>query len=107
MKNERIGIYIEQLNDMYGCLLTEKQRQALRLYYDCDISLNEIAEQWGVTRQAVRDLVERSAGILTDFEEKLHLLDKKAELKKLSSEIQSELKNDELIRRLQKFTEEF
>ena len=67
------------LNAVYGSLLTEKQREFLELYYDCDVSLNEIAEQYGISRQAVRDAIVRGEKVLSEFEAKLGLLKRRAE----------------------------
>ncbi len=67
------------LNAVYGSLLTEKQREFLELYYDCDVSLNEIAEQYGISRQAVRDAIVRGEKALSEFEAKLGLLERRAE----------------------------
>ncbi len=80
MTKETVGVYISTLNDLYGNLLTQKQREMLRLYYDCDTSLAEIATQYGVTRQAVRDVVERSVATLEGYEAALHLAQKKGDL---------------------------
>ncbi len=61
------------LFDFYGDLLTEKQRELFDLYYNEDLSLSEIAENAGITRQAVRDSVKRSEHTLTGLESKLGL----------------------------------
>jgi len=55
--DERYNVSL--LNDYYGNLLTEHQRDMIRLYYDCDVSLNEIAEEYGISRQAVRYAIVR------------------------------------------------
>jgi hypothetical protein len=62
------------LFDFYGQLLTDKQRLFFSLYHQDDLSLGEIAEQYGVTRQAVYDTLRRSQNTLMDFEEKLGLI---------------------------------
>ena len=56
------------LNAFYGGLLTDRQRQALRLYYEEDYSLGEIAEQLGCTRQSVHELIARSGEKLRAYE---------------------------------------
>lgn len=61
------------LVDFYGQLLTDKQGQAMELYYDDDLSLGEIAQSLDISRQAVHDLVKRSGRILEEYEEKLGL----------------------------------
>jgi predicted DNA-binding protein YlxM (UPF0122 family) len=58
------------LYDFYGDLLTERQREFYDLYYNEDLSLAEIAENYGITRQGVRDVIVRAEAILNDFEEK-------------------------------------
>ncbi len=59
------------LFDFYGDLLTEKQRELFDLYYNEDLSLSEIAENVGITRQAVRDSVKRAERTLKDMESRL------------------------------------
>ena len=63
-----------RLFDMYGGLLTEKQQQCLRFYFYDDLSLTEIAEEMGVSRQAVHDLLKRVEQTLERNEKKLGLL---------------------------------
>ncbi len=65
---------INLLYDFYGQLLTERQRRFVELYYAHDLSLGEIAEQFDVSRQAVYDILKRSEQSLTDYEEKLGLV---------------------------------
>jgi len=64
------------LFDFYGPLLTEKQRQMVALYYDDDLSLTEIAQEYGISRQAIYDLLKRTEAILEDYESKLGLVEK-------------------------------
>lgn len=59
------------LLDFYGSVLTDKQRVILTEYYDEDLSLAEIAENLGITRQGVRDAIKHGEATLTDLEEKL------------------------------------
>lgn len=63
-----------RLFDIYGGLLTEKQQQCLNFYFNDDLSLTEIAEEVGVSRQAIHDLLKRVEQILERNEEKLGLL---------------------------------
>ncbi len=58
------------LFDFYGELLTGKQREYYDLHYNEDLSLHEIAEQNGVSRQAVWDIIRRAEAAMTDMEEK-------------------------------------
>ena len=65
------NVEITILLDIYGEMLTEKQRDYLNYYYNDDLSLSEIAENEGITRQGVRDAVKRAETILVDMESKL------------------------------------
>ena len=67
---------ISLLYDFYGRLLTEKQRQVMELYHEENLSLAEIAEEFGISRQGVADMVKRCDKKLRDYEDKLHLVDK-------------------------------
>lgn len=64
---------IGTLRAYYGALITEKQNEWLRLHYDEDISLGELAEMYSVSRQAVLDGIKRGEKALRDFESKLGL----------------------------------
>lgn len=67
---------INFLYDFYQTLLTDKQRIYMQLYYLDDLSLGEIAEEYGVSRQAVYDNVRRTEAMLEDYEAKLKLFSK-------------------------------
>lgn len=67
---------INLLYDFYGAMLTERQRKFIELYYCHDLSLGEISEQFGVSRQSVHDTLKRSEEALRKFEEKLGLVEK-------------------------------
>lgn len=64
------------LLSVYGALLTDKQFDTMEYYYDEDLSLGEIAENTGISRQGVRDFIKRSEEILDFYEEKLGLCEK-------------------------------
>ena len=66
-------LQVALLLDYYGALLTDKQRDFISLYYDEDLSLSEIAENSGITRQGVHDNIKRAAAELKAYEEKLGL----------------------------------
>lgn len=59
------------LTDYYGEMLTENQRKFLDYYYNDDLSLAEIAENEGITRQGVRDAIKRAEAQLFEMESKL------------------------------------
>ena len=64
------------LYDFYGELLTEHQRNVYEDAVYNDMSLSEIAEEYGISRQGVHDLIKRCDKILIGYEEKLHLVEK-------------------------------
>ena len=66
--------------DFYGEMLTQKQRDFIDLYYNEDLSLAEIAENEGISRQGVRDSIKRAENQLFEMESKLHLAANFAEL---------------------------
>jgi uncharacterized protein len=84
---------VNLLYDFYSSLLTEKQRMMWELYYHEDWSLSEIAEQQAVSRQAVFEVVKRAEAILTELEEKLHLLRKYLQRQKLAQEVLQQLES--------------
>ena len=65
------SVEIGTLYAFYGGLLTQRQQDALRLHYEEDLSLGEIAEELGVSRQNVHELITRSAQKLHKYEEAL------------------------------------
>ena len=71
-KNLEIGLLL----DFYGELISDSRRQAAELYYNEDLSLAEIAEDVGITRQGVRDSIAKAKAQLTEYEEKLGLAEK-------------------------------
>lgn len=68
-KNVQIGL----LFSIYRNMLTDRQAESVDLYYNEDLSLAEIGEHLGITRQGVRDNIKRAEHILFDVEEKLGL----------------------------------
>ena len=76
------------LYDFYGELLTEHQRAVYEDVVFNDLSLAEIAEEQGISRQGVHDLIKRCDKILSGYEEKLHLVRKFQETRRMVEEIQ-------------------
>ena len=91
--------YKGMLYDFYGELLTQHQK---RVYEDVifhDLSLSEIADEQGISRQGVHDLIKRCDKILVSYEEKLHLVEKFSKIKHNIQQI-NQLTDDEQIKRL-------
>lgn len=76
------------LYDFYGELLTEHQRNVYEDVIFNDMSLAEIAEVQGISRQGVHDLIKRCDKLLISYEEKLHLISKFQKTKEMVAEIQ-------------------
>jgi len=85
---------ISILLDAYGALLTERQRELVDLYYNEDLSLAEISENTGITRQGVRDGIKKSEVFLRSCEEKLGICEKNARLEALLDDLKSKLERD-------------
>lgn len=77
------------LFDYYGELLTEKQRDFFDLYYEQDLSLAEIAEEAGISRQGVHDALAKAEAALLHFEEKLGCVAKEQTLQRQLEIIQA------------------
>ena len=68
---------ISELNDVYGALLTPRQSEILQNYYDYDLSLSEIAENMGISRQGARDAIVKASEQLAFYEEEIGYGNKK------------------------------
>ena len=75
------------LYDFYGELLTEHQKEIYEQFVLDDLSLSEIAESKGISRQGVHDLVKRCQKALEGYEAKLHLVEKFLTVKKKVAQI--------------------
>lgn len=89
-------VLISLLLDFYGPLLTDKQRLSLQLHHEDDMSLGEIAEELGVSRQAVHDNLQRARHILNEYESKLHLVAQYEAREQVMKELKSTLPTDVL-----------
>ncbi|MBR1860984.1 MAG: DNA-binding protein [Lachnospiraceae bacterium] len=76
------------LYDFYGELLTEHQQAVYQSFVFEDMSLAEVAQEQGITRQGVHDLVKRCDRILQGYEERLHLVEKFVSIKKTVTRIE-------------------
>ena len=101
-------VKVAQLYDVYGQLLNEKQRDVINCYYNEDLSLQEIADNDGKTKQAISDMINRSVDKLFEFENELSLLKSKTELKASLLDIRELIEssnNKEAIRKLTEIIE--
>lgn len=75
------NLEVANLLDIYGEMLTVKQHTFLEYYYDEDLSLSEIAQNEGITRQGVRDAIKRAESQLFEMERNLGLAKKFAQIR--------------------------
>lgn len=78
---------MSMLFDFYGDTLTEKQQSYFDLYYNQDLSLGEIAENEGITRQGVRDVIVRAEAIMHELEEKTGIMARFIQVQKILENI--------------------
>ncbi len=90
------NIEISILSQIYKDILTEKQFEILDQYYNNDYSLSEIAENYNITRQAVRDNIKSGEAKLYDLEHKLGLMKKSEKQQKIVEDIITKLDNLEI-----------
>ena len=83
-------IYLTMLYDIYGDLLTEKERKYFEAYYFDNLSLGEISENMDVSRNAVHKSIKLVIEKLNEFEIKLHLKEKNEILSKIINSINDE-----------------
>ena len=67
---------LAMLYDFYGELLNDTQKEVFEEYVLDNLSLSEIAEQRGISRQGVHDMIKRSSKALEEYEDKLHLVNR-------------------------------
>ncbi len=94
------------LLDFYGELLTEKQRTALKSYYDEDCSLSEIAEEMNISRQGARDFIKRGEAQLFEFEEKLGLAKRFIKINQLTDKINEVIETNDVPSILRQYVNE-
>ena len=90
-------IELSQLFDLYGNMLTDKQKDAFDLYYNQDLSLSEIAELMSITRQGVRDLIVRGEATINELETKLSLFKKSVSSANSKPEIIEAIENASIL----------
>ncbi len=100
---------VSLLYDFYGQLRTNRQRDAMQLYHEENLSLSEIAQEFSISRQGVHDALKNAEKSLYEYEDKLGLVEKFAKTKEAVSQIDENLavlikendKNKELINKLE------
>ena len=88
MKNQTYRMTM--LFDFYGEILTERQKELFDLYYNEDLSLAEIAENCGISRQGVRDGIVRAENAMSELEEKTGLVRRFLQMQKRIEAIESD-----------------
>lgn len=83
-----------ELYEVYKELFTANQRRLLDGYYDYDLTLSELAEESGTTRQSVYDAVRKAKVTLNEYESKLGLLKLKKKLEEFSETLPEDKKNE-------------
>ena len=78
------------LLDIYGKLLTDKQFDVMDLYYNDDLSLSEIAQQYNISRQGVHDSIKRGEELLLGYDKVLKLSEQQREYEKNLRELKSQ-----------------
>ncbi len=78
--NTMKNLKVSYLLDFYGNLFADKQREILEMYYQDDMSLSEIAQSVGITRQGVYDNIRRGEKEILEMESKLCLMDRFVEI---------------------------
>ena len=76
--------------DYYGDLLTRHQRDILDEYFNEDLSMNEIAENYKVSKSAIQDLIKRSLNQLYDYEKNLKMIETDRKLNDIMKEMKQE-----------------
>lgn len=100
------------LFDFYGELLTDHQKRVYRDAVFEDMSLGEIAQEYGISRQGVHDLIKRCDRLLDGYEEKLQLVSKFQKTRQMVAEIRKKLqqfqetRDEELIRQIDQLSVE-
>ena len=90
-------IYLNELYDFYGSLLTDKQRDYFENYYFNNLSLGEMAENYGVSRNAIHKQLKIVEERLKYYEENLELLEKSKKAEELVQKIIDKKLRDEIL----------
>jgi hypothetical protein len=85
---------VGKLADYYGNLLSNRHREIIEMYYFQDLSLGEISELLGMSRQGVHDLLKRAENHLYNFEKKLELINKNRAASEKLAELKEKMTED-------------
>ncbi len=88
LKNLSMGYLL----DFYGSLLSARQQDIMELYYNEDLSLAEISDNMGITRQGVHDALKKAEHILVDAESKMNLVERFKKISAATEKLGSRLK---------------
>ena len=97
--------YYSILFDFYESLFTNKQREYFKEYYFYDNSLSEIAKNYGVSRAAVYDILNKMHDALNEYEKNLQLYDKFQKRQEIIEQLEPMIKNDEVMDLINKLKE--
>lgn len=117
ISNSCKGVYMDNifkqtlLYDFYGELLNEHQRKVYEDAVFNDLSLSEVADNYGVSRQAIHDLIKRVTKMFEKYENKLHMIERFAKMQDIAQGIKDtiaeykESRNDKLLDKISEDTE--
>ena len=88
------------LYDFYGDLLTDRQKEVYEEIVFNDLSLSEAAEEYGISRQGIHDMIRRSENALREYEEKLHMIRRFQTIRELTEEALEQL---EVLEKMKEF----
>lgn len=106
MEDLQKSVFINELFDIYGELLSKTQQKMIHLYYNLDLSLSEISTQEGISRNAVYDALKKGIESLNLLENKLHILDNNREFKEKLVKLESCLSKEDYQKVISIFKEE-
>lgn len=92
-------LHFTMLLDVYGALLTDKQRETLDFYYNEDLSLGEISQETGITRQGVLNCIKKCEQRLVELEESLGLVERFRQLKADTEKLEEIVLESEIVRK--------
>ena len=78
------------LFDFYGSLLTEHQKEVLDDYFNDDLSMSELADEYEVSKSAISDLIKRCLNQFEEYESKLHLIKQARSLDELIDKMEKD-----------------